>query len=74
MNNRLLVVLTAVLLCAMFGFVLWAFYAMWGLSPAKLSIHGWIAMGLAFVCVGGLTGGLMWLAFYSARKGYDDRL
>ena len=24
------------------------------------------------VAVGGLTGGLMWLAFYSARRGYDE--
>lgn len=37
----------------------------------------WIAPILPFVivgliAVGGLTGGLMWLAFYSSRHGYDD--
>ena len=29
-------------------------------------------MGIAGVFTAGLTGGLMWLAFYSARKGFDD--
>jgi hypothetical protein len=37
-----------------------------------MSVHGYIALGLA----GGVTlllgGGLMWLAFYSANKGWDD--
>lgn len=37
-----------------------------------MTVHGWIALGLALLLGGALTGGLMWLAFYSARKGYDD--
>ena len=65
------------LLIAVFGgflaFAIWAFLKLWAMSgDSKMSVHGYIAMGLA----GGLTlivgGGLMWLAFYSARKGYDD--
>ena len=49
------------------------FFAAWKLSgPVQMSIHGYIALGLA----GGVTlllgGGLMWLAFYSANKGWDD--
>lgn len=37
----------------------------------------WLAPILPFVivgllAVGGLTGVLMWLAFYSARRGYDE--
>jgi hypothetical protein len=62
-----------VALVAMLGFVIWGFFAAWKLSgPVQMSIHGYIALGLA----GGVTlllgGGLMWLAFYSANKGWDD--
>jgi hypothetical protein len=63
-----------VVLAAFGGFAVWAFVQLWALAgDTRMSVHGWIAMGLA----GGLTlvigGGLMWLAFYSARKGYDDQ-
>ena len=45
----------------------------WRLAgPTKMSIHGFIAMGIAAVGTLLLGGGLMWLAFYSARTGYDD--
>ncbi len=40
-------------------------------GPSKMTIHGYIALGIALVVGGGLTIGLMWLAFYSDRKGYD---
>ena len=40
--------------------------------PTSISIHGYIALGLCIVLGGGLSAGLMWLMFYSARKGYDD--
>ena len=38
-----------------------------------ISVHGWIAMsiGVAFSLLIGC--GLMWLSFYSAREGFDDR-
>jgi hypothetical protein len=50
-------------------------HAAWGLGGlSKMTIHGWIALGLAFVLTGLLGGGLMFLAFYSARKGYDDNV
>jgi hypothetical protein len=41
-------------------------------GPSKMTIHGYIALGIALVVGGGLTIGLMWLAFYSDRKGYDQ--
>ena len=68
------IALTAALL-AMLGFAVWGFFEAWKISgPVKMSIHGYIALGLA----GGVTlllgGGLMWLAFYSANHGYDDRV
>jgi hypothetical protein len=59
-------------LAAFLGFVVWAFFRLWAMAgPTHMSIHGWIAMGLAAVFTVGLGGGLMWLAFYSDRKGYD---
>lgn len=55
------------------AYVIWAFQASWKLSPGiHLSGHGWAALVLAFVLTGAIGGGLMWLMFYSARKGYDD--
>jgi hypothetical protein len=62
-----------VILVAMLGFCIWGFIAAWKLSgDTPMSVHGYIALGLA----GGVTlllgGGLMWLAFYSSRKGFDD--
>ena len=37
-----------------------------------MSIHLWIALALALVFTAALGGGLMWLAFYSSREGWDD--
>jgi hypothetical protein len=57
------------------GYVIWAFVQSWGLgSGAEMSVAGWGALAVAFVLTGALAGGLMWLAFYSARKGYDDNV
>lgn len=69
-------VVASIVLVVMLGvlaYAVWGFQAMWRLGgDTQMSIHGWIAMGLAFVLTGALAGGLMWLAFYSARRGYDD--
>jgi hypothetical protein len=52
----------------------WGAVASWRLAgDTRMSVHGYIAMGIAFVFTGVLAGGLIWLAFYSARKGYDDQ-
>jgi hypothetical protein len=60
---------------ALLGFVVWAFFRLWALAgPVRMSLHGYIAMGLAAVFTIALGGGLMWLAFYSERRGYDDRV
>ena len=60
-------------LASMVVFASWGAWASWRLAgDAPMSIHGWIAMGIAGVGVALLTGGFIWLAFYSARKGYDD--
>ena len=65
--------LLTVALVGMLAFVVWGFFAAWRLSgDVAISTNGYIALGLA----GGVTlllgGGLMWLAFYSARRGFDD--
>jgi hypothetical protein len=39
---------------------------------SHMSVHGYVALGLAVVLTALLGGGLMSLAFYSARHGYDD--
>jgi hypothetical protein len=39
-----------------------------------MSIHGWIALTLGTLLSLAVGGGLMALVFYSARKGYDDRV
>ena len=65
---------------AVLGAVIWGLIAAWhGAGEANpgsrpLTAHGWAALILAFVMVIIIGGGLMWLAFYSARKGYDDRV
>ncbi|HWE45492.1 MAG TPA: hypothetical protein VG407_05640 [Caulobacteraceae bacterium] len=56
-------------------YTLWALKASWALGGGPhMSVNGWIALALAFVVTGVLAGGLMWLAFYSSRKGYDDNV
>jgi hypothetical protein len=61
-------------LAAALGFAIWAFVALWKLAgDTSMSVHGWIAMALAGVLTLLIGGGLMWLAFFSARKGYDER-
>ncbi len=67
------VILLAAVLAGFLTFAVWAFFRTWALAgDARISVHGYIAMGLAAVLTLLLGGGLMWLAFYSSRKGYDE--
>ncbi len=67
------VALVALALAAVLAGLIWALRASWGLAPdAEIGLHGWLAMGVALVGVAVVGGGLMWLAFYSARSGWDD--
>jgi hypothetical protein len=50
----------------------WAFKTAWAGSGVSLGLHGWIALTIALVGVSVVGGGLMWLAFYSSRAGWDD--
>lgn len=67
-------VLLVLALGGLLGFALWGLRAVWRMSgDAALGLHGWIAVGLAAGLTLALGGGLMWLAFYSSRRGYDER-
>lgn len=59
--------LGGILAAVMFG-------ALTGWDASAMSIHGWIALGLGTFLSLAVGGGLMALVFYSARKGYDDRI
>lgn len=63
----------AAALAAVFAGLLWALRAAWGIGgDTPIGLHGWLAMAVALVGVSVVGGGLMWLAFYSARSGWDD--
>lgn len=49
----------------------WAFK---DFDTSMMSVHGWIAMTIGVVLSLALGGGLMALVFFSARRGYDDRV
>jgi hypothetical protein len=64
---------TGVAIAAVFGFLVWALFAtgtIGALSGSSRGIAVVIAAGV--IGTGALAGILMWLAFYSDRKGYDD--
>jgi hypothetical protein len=64
----LIALLTVVLLvCLLTGIYLW-----WSLGDVDISLHGLIALTLGCVLSLALGGGLMFLVFYSNRRGYDD--
>lgn len=64
--------LLAVFLIGLLIFILFGILPGW--DSSSMSIHGWIALALGGVLSVALGGGLMALVFYSARKGYDDRI
>jgi hypothetical protein len=64
----LLVVLGFLLLLSAYG----VFVAFKIGGGSHMTIHGYVALGLAVVLTALLGGGLMGLAFYSNRHGYDD--
>ena len=49
-------------------------FSLAGWDSSAMSIHGWVALGLGTFLSLALGGWLMALTFYSARKGYDDRI
>lgn len=43
-------------------------------DASAMSVHGWIALGAGTILSLLVGGGLMALVFFSARRGYDDRI
>jgi hypothetical protein len=66
------VFLLTMALGGMLAMVMFGVLTNWDAS--YMSIHGWIALGLGTFLSLAVGGGLMALVFYSARKGYDDRI
>lgn len=50
----------------------WAASAVLAQGGVRLGLHGFLALTVALVGTTAMAGGLMWLAFYSARAGWDD--
>lgn len=74
LRRALVVSLVFIALAAIATYVGWAFYA-----GSKIG-EGWTGLrpALPFLLAGALTtelviAGFVWLAFYSQRRGYDDR-
>ena len=66
-------------LATLMGFAIFAIVAVYAFYEASRLGGGWGALGPIWpyvagglIVVGGLTGVLMWLAFYSSRRGYDE--
>jgi hypothetical protein len=64
--------LTAFLL-ALLAFAGWGLSVAWRMSGnVGMSVHGYVALGLGVGFSLLIGGGLMALAFYSSRRGFDD--
>lgn len=66
---------------AFLGLAAFAVFAGWAFFAASAIGGGWASLGPIWpyvvggvVVVAALAGFLMWLAFYSANHGYDDRM
>ena len=65
----LIAVLGAILIGAVFAIV-----RAWTNAHVEIGLFGWIVIGIGAVVSVLLGGGLMALSFFSARRGFDDRL
>ncbi|WP_323797441.1 hypothetical protein [Nisaea sp.] len=68
------VILLAVVLLSLLAGALWGVWEVWfAVEDVEMSIHGFIALALGAFFTLLLGGGLMWLAYYSSKHGYDER-
>jgi len=63
-----------IVLLAILGVAAYATAEAWRGVGLTMTLHGWIALALGVVISIALGVGLMALTFYSARRGYDDRV
>ena len=74
-RNAVFLIATFIGLAVFAAFAAWAFMVTSKLDggwQSLLPIWPYVLGGL--ITVAALAGGLMWLAFYSANHGYDDRI
>jgi hypothetical protein len=65
-------ILLVVVMLAILGVAIFFSWSIWtSLSHVEMSGHGWMALILGIVVSIALGAGLMFLVFYSHRKGYD---
>jgi hypothetical protein len=72
MRNAILLIIALGGLAVIAG--VWAVQVWGGMGGVEMSIHGWIALGLGVLFTLGIGGGLMALAFFSSKRGYDDQV
>jgi len=73
MRRHLPTILLLLVLLGLLALALTFMVSAWQGSTARMSIHGWIALGLGVFFSVLIGCGLMALMFYSSRRGYDDR-
>ena len=67
-----LIILSIVLL-AILAFSVGGLAVAWRMAGnTAMSVHGYVALAIGVVASLALGGGLMALAFFSSRRGYDD--
>lgn len=64
----------AMLLALLFASAAVAWWAWVELGEVDIGLHGTIALAGGAIATLGVGVGLMWLVYYSARKGYDDEV
>ncbi|GAB4223731.1 MAG: hypothetical protein Tsb0032_26820 [Kiloniellaceae bacterium] len=65
-------VIIAILAVILLATLLAGIYLWWSLGDVDISFHGLLALTLGSVLSLALGGGLMFLVFYSNRRGHDD--
>jgi hypothetical protein len=70
MNGTVGVVVTLIALLAAAAAVGW--WAWSELADVEMSVHGYIALAIGVVATLALGVGLMWLVYFSHRRGFDD--
>jgi len=74
-RNAPVLIPTFIGLAVFAAFAAWAFHAAGGLGGGWRSLRPvWPYVIGGVLAVAALAGGLMWLAFFSADRGYDDRM
>tara|TARA_E500000318_G_scaffold50964_1_gene47701 strand:- start:1887 stop:2126 length:240 start_codon:yes stop_codon:yes gene_type:complete len=69
------VILLALVLLSLLAGALWGVWEVWfAVEDVEMSIHGFIALAIGSIFTLLLGGGLMFLAYYSSKHGYDERV